>query len=135
MSTILLIEDDPYNVQILTLILTRRGRLQVKHTESGDEAMQLAALGEVDLILMDVSLCRSFYQGQSINGIALTQVLKQNPQTAHLPVVLVTGHAMEGDRENLLSQSGADDYIAKPIVDHQAFVDQIRALLSSKCNR
>jgi two-component system, cell cycle response regulator DivK len=41
----------------------------------------------------------------------------------------VTAHAMEGDRETFLDQSGADGYISKPVVDHQQFVDQIKALL------
>jgi len=45
---------------------------------------------------------------------------------------LVTAHAMEGDRESFLKQSGADAYISKPVVDHQAFVDQIMALLPTE---
>jgi CheY-like chemotaxis protein len=79
---------------------------------------------------MDVSLSRSVYQGKSVDGIKITQMLKSDPQTANLPVILVTAHAMEGDRENFLHQSGADGYISKPVVDHQLFIDQIMALLS-----
>ena len=78
---------------------------------------------------MDVSLSRSVYQGQSVDGIKITQILKSNPKTANLPVILVTAHAMEGDRENFLKQSGADGYISKPVVDHQQFVEQIIALI------
>ncbi len=83
----------------------------------------------IKLILMDVSLARSVYQGKSVDGIKITQMLKSDPKTADLPVILVTAHAMEGDRENFLKQSGADGYISKPVVDHQQFVDQIIALL------
>ena len=79
---------------------------------------------------MDVSLSRSVYQGQSVDGIKITQMLKSDPQTANLPIILVTAHAMEGDRENFLKQSGADGYISKPVVDHQEFIDQIIGLLS-----
>jgi CheY-like chemotaxis protein len=64
-----------------------------------------------------------------VDGIKITQMLKSDPQTANLPVILVTAHAMEGDRENFLKLSGADGYISKPVVDHQQFVDQIMALL------
>jgi two-component system, cell cycle response regulator DivK len=64
-----------------------------------------------------------------VDGIRLTQMLKENPETAKLPVVLVTAHAMDGDRENFLAKSGADDYISKPVVDHEAFVNQIKLLL------
>ena len=78
---------------------------------------------------MDVSLSRSVYQGKAVDGIKITQMLKADPQTAKLPVILVTAHAMEGDRENFLTQSGANDYISKPVVDHQEFVDKIKSLL------
>jgi len=64
-----------------------------------------------------------------MDGIKITQLLKANPDTANLPVILVTAHAMDGDRENFLAQSGADGYISKPVVDHQDFVDQIKATL------
>jgi CheY-like chemotaxis protein len=78
---------------------------------------------------MDVSLSRSVYQGRAVDGIKITQMLKANPQTAKLPIILVTAHVMEGDRENFLKQSGADGYISKPVVDHQQFVEQIWAML------
>jgi two-component system, cell cycle response regulator DivK len=129
MKTVLIVEDDLGNARVFSKILTKRGGLAVKHTENVEEVMQIAQAREVDIILMDVSLSRSVYQGKSVDGIKITQMLKDDPITASLPIVLVTAHAMEGDRENFLRQSGADDYISKPIVDHQAFVDQILALL------
>ena len=78
---------------------------------------------------MDVSLANSVYQGQSVDGIKISQMLKYDPQTAHLPILSVTAHAMEGDRENFLGSSGANGYISKPVIDHQEFVDQVKALL------
>lgn len=129
MKTVLIVEDDLINARVFSKILTKRGGLEVKHTENVDEVMQIAQAGEADIILMDVSLSRSVYQGKPVDGIKITQMLKADPQTANLPIILVTAHAMEGDRENFLKQSGADDYISKPVVDHQQFVDQITALL------
>jgi two-component system, cell cycle response regulator DivK len=129
MKTVLIVEDDPINARVFSKILTKRAGLQVTHTEDGDEVMQLAQSQSADLVLMDVSLSRSVYQGKSVDGIQLTQILKQDPSTAHLPVILVTAHAMEGDRERFLDQSGADDYISKPVVDQDAFVNQVMALL------
>lgn len=129
MRTVLIVEDDLINARVFSKILTKRGGLNVKHTEDVDEVMQISQAGEADLILMDVSLSRSVYQGASVDGIKITQILKSDPNTAHLPIILVTAHAMEGDRESFMRQSGADGYISKPIVDHQAFVDQILALL------
>jgi CheY-like chemotaxis protein len=129
MKTVLIVEDDLVNARVFGKILTKRGGLAVKHTENVEEVIQIARSGEADIILMDVSLARSVYQGKSVDGIKITQMLKADPQTAQLPIILVTAHAMQGDRETFLKQSGADGYISKPVVDHQQFVDQITALL------
>lgn len=125
MTTVLIVEDDPINLRVFSKILTKRGGLQVKGTEDVEEVMQIAKAREADIVLMDVSLAHSVYQGKSVDGIKITQMLKADPQTADLPIILVTAHAMEGDKENFLQQSGADDYISKPVVDHQKFVDKI----------
>ncbi len=129
MKTVLIVEDDMINARVFSKILTKRGGLAVKHTENVDEVMQIAESGEVDVILMDVSLSHSVYQGKPVDGIRITQMLKANSATAALPIILVTAHAMDGDRENFLQQSGADGYISKPIVDHQKFVDDVKAMI------
>ncbi|MFW6263995.1 MAG: response regulator [Cyanobacteriota bacterium] len=125
MTTVLIVEDDPINRRVFCKILTKRGGLDVKDTEDVEEIMKIAQLGEADIVLMDVSLQHSVYQGKAVDGIKITQMLKSDPKTANLPVILVTAHAMEGDRETLLKQSGADGYISKPVIDHQQFVNQI----------
>lgn len=125
MTTVLIVEDDPINLRVFSKILTKRGGLEVKGTEDVEEVMQAAQSGEIDIILMDVSLAHSVYQGKAVDGIKITQMLKSDPDTAKLPIILVTAHAMEGDRENFLKQSGADGYISKPVIDHQEFVNKI----------
>ncbi|WP_008310342.1 response regulator [Leptolyngbya sp. PCC 6406] len=131
MKTVLIVEDDMINARVFSKILTKRGGLAVKHTENVDEVMRIAQNREADIILMDVSLAHSVYQGKPVDGIKITQMLKSDPVTASLPIILVTAHAMQGDRENFLQQSGADGYISKPVVDHQKFVDDIVAMLPS----
>ena len=129
MKTVLIVEDDLVNFRVFSKILSKRGGFGVKHTENVEEVIQIAGDGEADLILMDVSLTRSVYQGKAVDGIKITQMLKANPLTANVPIILVTAFAMAGDRETFLNQSGADGYISKPVVDHQDFVAQIKALL------
>lgn len=129
MTTVLIVEDDLINRRVFTKILTKRGGLEVKDTENVDEVMKIVTAGEADIILMDVSLSNSVYQGKSVDGIEITQMLKADPETASIPIILVTAHAMVGEREKFLAQSGADDYISKPVVDHQEFVDKILSLL------
>lgn len=130
--TVLIVEDDPINLRVFSKILIKRGGLEVKNTEDVEEVIKMAQGGEVDIILMDVSLSHSIYQGQAVDGIKITQLLKADPKTANLPIILVTAHAMEGDRENFLKQSGADGYISKPVVDHQQFIDQILATVAQR---
>jgi CheY-like chemotaxis protein len=132
MTTVLIVEDDPLNFRVFAKILTKRGGLEVKGTEDVEEVIRMAQSHEADVILMDVSLSHSTYQGKSVDGIKITQMLKANPDTASLPVILVTAHAMEGDRENFLKQSGADGYISKPVVDHQAFVNQVLEVVAAR---
>ena len=129
MTTVLIVEDDPINLRVFSKILTKRGGLQVKGTEIVEEVLQYAQSGTIDAVLMDVALANSIYQGQPVDGIKITQMLKADPETANLPVILVTAHAMEGDRESFLNQSGADGYISKPVVDHDAFIQQIVSLI------
>jgi two-component system, cell cycle response regulator DivK len=132
MTTVLIVEDDPLNYRVFAKILTKRGGLEVKGTEDVEEVIRIARSREADVILMDVSLSHSVYQGNSVDGIKITQMLKANPDTASLPVILVTAHAMEGDRETFLKQSGADGYISKPVVDHQAFVNQVLEIVAGR---
>ncbi|MGB3692266.1 MAG: response regulator [Spirulinaceae cyanobacterium] len=129
MTTVLIVEDDPINARVFSKILTKRAGLDVKHTEDVEEVMEIAQAGGADIILMDVSLAHSVYRGKAVDGIKITQMLKADPQTSEIPIILVTAHAMEGDKESFLKQSGANSYISKPVVDHQQFVEQIRQLL------
>lgn len=132
MKTVLIVEDDMVNARVFSKILTKRGGLNVKHTENVEEVISIAQKQEADVILMDVSLSHSVYKGKPVDGIEITQMLKGQPETAGVPVILVTAHAMDGDRESFLKQSGADGYISKPVVDHQKFVDDITAMIPSE---
>jgi CheY-like chemotaxis protein len=122
---ILLIEDEPSNVKLFTRVLERRGGFEVHHTEDPEEALRLAAERGIALVLMDVSLSGSVYQGRAVDGLEITRLLKADPRSADIPVVLATAHTMKGDREALLAASGADDYVGKPITDFEAFIDVV----------
>ncbi len=129
MTTVLIVEDDPINLRVFSKILTKRGNFLIKSTEDVQEVISFAKNKEVDVILMDVSLSHSFYENKAVDGIKITQLLKANPDTAPIPVILVTAHAMAGDREVFLQQSGADSYISKPVVDHENFINEIKQLI------
>ncbi len=130
MTHILVVEDDAHNATLFRNLLEKRCNARVTITESVDEVLEAVRGGGVRLVLMDVSLAHSRWQGRPVGGIEITRLLKQDPRTAAVPVVLATAHAMRGDAEALLAESGADGYVSKPIVDHDAFIRQIREHLA-----
>lgn len=120
-KTILLVEDNALNRELAADLLTLAG-LRVLIAMDAETALDLAAHETVDLILMDVSL-------PLMDGLEATQVLKNNPATARLPVVALTAHAMKGDRERILA-AGCDGYLTKPI-DTRSFVESVSHYLSA----
>ncbi len=129
MKHVLVVEDDPQNALLFRKVLERRGGCRVTHREDPVAIFELVRSGDVDLVVMDVSLTHSTWEGEPVSGIQLTQRLKADPATSRVPVILATAHAMRGDETRLLEESGADDYISKPIVDHAVFVEQVLGLM------
>lgn len=126
---ILLVEDDPINVKFIQTVLTKRGGYEVLVSEEVDEILRLAREADLKAVIMDVSLSRSTYEGQRVDGIFITQLLKREEATRRIPVLLATAHAMSGDREKYLELTGAEGYIAKPIHDPSALLDALKAVL------
>lgn len=130
MKHIVVVEDDLHNAVLFRKLLEKRGGWRVTLTESAEELFALARGGDVALVILDVSLAHTRWQGRAVNGVELCRMLKDDPATAAVPVMLATAHAMRGDAESLVGESGADDYVAKPIVDHAGFVEHVRGLLA-----
>jgi CheY-like chemotaxis protein len=128
MKHVLVVEDDPQNALLFRKILEKRGGFRVTVSEDPVEIFAVVDAG-VDLVVMDVSLAHSKWEGRRVNGVDLCRMIKHHPHRAHTPVMLATAHAMRGDAEKLITESGADDYASKPIVDQAAFVEQARALM------
>ena len=126
---ILIVEDDPINVKFMRVVLTRKGGYEVLVSEDVDEIVSLARSGGLSAIIMDISLSHTMYQGRKVDGIFITKLLKGDPATAGLPVILATAHAMTGDRERFLAETGAEHYLAKPIHDPDLFLEQVRKAL------
>jgi CheY-like chemotaxis protein len=129
MKHVIVVEDDPVNAMLFSTLLERRLGCRVTVTDSPEEVLELAR-GGADAVLMDISLKGSSYQGRPVSGVDLCRLLKADPKTAGIPVVLATAHAMRGDDQRFLNESGADDYVAKPVVDHEAFVRKIQGWIA-----
>ncbi len=101
---ILLVED---NVELLMLMQTLlSSRYHVTTAHNGKEALGLVEQQELDLIISDVMM-------PEMDGNELTRCIKENPNTSHLPVILLTAKTQESDREKSM-RIGADDYVTKP---------------------
>ncbi len=129
MRHVVVVEDDPHNGILFRKLIEKRLDARVTLTESPAELFETLAARPVALVVMDVSLRDSQWNGQAVNGVELCRLIKDDPRTSHIPVVLATAHAMRGDAQRLLVESGADEYVAKPVVDHEAFVALVRALM------
>jgi len=128
-TKILIVEDDPINVKFMKVVLVRKGGYEVAVSEDVAEIVAMAASGELGAIIMDISLSRTIYEGRKVDGIFITKLLKSNPATAGIPVILATAHAMTGDKERFLAETGAEHYLSKPIHDPDHFLGEVRKAL------
>ena len=117
---VLLVEDNEMNRDMLSRRLSRKG-YEVSVALDGAAALQAAATDLPALILMDMSL-------PVMDGWEATRRIKADAATAAIPVIGLTAHAMEGDREKCLA-AGCDDYDTKP-VDLPRLLEKMRNQLS-----
>ncbi len=129
---IMIVEDDPMNAKLFQLVLTRKGNYAIEITEDPAQVIREIKEGTVDLVIMDVSLSNSQLDGKPVDGLQITRRLKSDPATRHVPVLLATAHAMKGSKEKFLKESGADDYISKPIVSAEELLQRIESLISKR---
>lgn len=120
MVRVLLVEDNEMNRDMLSRRLSRKG-FEVSVALDGAAALESAAVDLPDLILMDMSL-------PVMDGWEATRRIKADAATAAIPVIGLTAHAMEGDREKCLA-AGCDDYDTKP-VDLPRLLEKMRNQLS-----
>lgn len=127
---IMVVEDDPMSAKFFELTLKRRGNFDVIVTEDVYQILHLARQGLIDMIVMDVSLCNSYHNGEQVDGITLSQLIKKDKSSKEIPILLATAHAMKGEQEAFLKESGADGYVSKPVVDPDEFIRKVNDLIA-----
>ena len=105
-ALVLVVEDNLVNQKVVAAVLTRHG-FRVALAVNGREAMSAMNREAPDLILMDVQM-------PEIDGLTTARLIRENPQWQQVPIVALTAHAMQGDRERCL-QAGMNDYLSKPV--------------------
>ena len=119
MSKILIVEDNEMNRDMLSRRLERKG-YDVVMAEDGKKGVDMSKSENPDLILMDLSL-------PVMDGWEATSTIKGNEETNSIPIIVLTAHAMAGDREKALD-AGADEYDTKPI-DFKRLLGKIKEFI------
>ena len=122
MAKILIVEDNEMNRDMLSRRLIRKG-YEVVMAFDGEQAVEMAASQNPDLILMDMSL-------PGLDGWEATRQIKAAAATRTIPVIALTAHAMSDDRERALD-AGCDDYDTKPI-DFPRLLEKMSAALDRR---
>lgn len=125
---ILLVEDNLPLAKSTAKLIERLGRHQVQITDEPKTIWELCTAGKVDIILMDINLPGASWAGEEVSGTDLSRLLKAQPETVHIPIILLTAYAMESEREPFLADSQADEFVTKPISDYAALIKAIEEL-------
>ncbi len=104
---ILVVEDNQVNQKVVTAVLRKRG-FYIELANDGQEALtKLANSAAFDLVLMDVQM-------PVLDGLEATRIIRREPRWKGLPIIAMTAHAMNGDKERCL-EAGMSGYISKPV--------------------
>jgi CheY-like chemotaxis protein len=120
-TKVLYIEDNDDNVYMLKMRLELLGDFEVLAAEDGQKGCEMAATEQPDIILMDLEM-------PVIDGWEATRRLKGNPQTRDIPVIVLSAHALAGEREKAIA-AGRDEFDATPI-EFDRLVATLRRLLA-----
>lgn len=107
MTKILIVEDNEMNRDMLTRRLERNG-YEVQCAVDGPQGIAMSVSTMPDIVLMDVAL------GDAMDGWEATTAIRANPATAHIPVIALTAHALESDRQRSI-EVGCVDFETKPV--------------------
>jgi len=120
MTRILIVDDSPTQLNGLSKILVKQG-FDIITAEDGAQGVEKATSEKPDIVLMDVVM-------PNLNGFQATRQITKNPDTSHIPVIMLTSKDQETDRV-WAERQGARDYITKP-PNEKDLLTKIKALLS-----
>jgi PAS domain S-box-containing protein len=107
LHTLLYVEDNPANLKLVEQIIARHPDISLLTAVNGNSGIEIARVSQPDVVLMDINL-------PGINGFEALKILREDPATAHIPVIAISANAMPRDIERGL-KAGFFRYITKPI--------------------
>jgi CheY-like chemotaxis protein len=120
--TLLYVEDNPANMKLVEQLISRRTNMRLLTAVNGVLGIELARKAQPTLILMDINL-------PGISGVGAMRLLREDPTTAHIPVVALSAHASSRDIQQGLAL-GFYRYLTKPIKINE-FMDTLDAVLQA----
>lgn len=129
---ILIVDDDNVLAETTATLIQGIGKHQVLITDEPQEIFRQCKSGNVDVVMMDVNLPGAQWEGKLVSGADLSRLLKTQPQTANIPIILVTAYALVNEQQHLLETSKADQFYAKPILDFEVFLDELQQLANKQ---
>ena len=129
MKNILIIEDDFLNAKLLEKALPKFGDFSTIVEENVEKILKIMENGKIDIIILDISLANSTYQGKKVDGVDIARLIKEIPGKSDIPIIILTAYAMNGDDKDLLMETKADYYFAKPLADISILAEKIKELL------
>ena len=108
--TVMAVDDNPANLKLIGALLEEQGQ-HIVLCNNAEQAIRVAHRQVLDVILMDIQM-------PDIDGIRASEIIRTLPNHATTPIVAVTAHAIDGEREHLI-RAGMNDYLAKPIDENK----------------
>jgi len=107
---VMIIEDNQLNQKIADMIIKQLGHDTIQVYE-GKGAIEIVKKEKPSLVILDIKLPDS-------SGIDICKAMKSDPELKHIPVIVITALSSEEDKKQIVSESGCDNYIAKPFMPH-----------------
>ena len=123
MTKLLYVEDNDDSVYMLKMRLELLGDFEVLTAEDGQKGCEMAAAEQPDIILMDLEM-------PVVDGWEATRRLKGNPQTRDIPIIILSAHALAGEREKAIA-AGCDEFDTTPI-EFDRLVATVRRILAHR---
>ncbi len=120
---VLVVEDEPDLATLIKHALERSGEARVEIVPAGDQALRVVAESPPDVLILDLNL-------PVLSGTEVCRILRAQPATANIPIIMLTARTSEGDRVTGLDL-GADDYVTKPF-SLRELAARVRAVLRRK---
>ncbi len=126
-TNILVMEDDSFTQQFYGLLFQRAG-FDSLITDEGDKFFEILETTQVSIIILDLNLKNTYLNNEKVDGITLAKKVKGDNRFSQIPILIVSAYKNLTNGRNFLVETGAEDYILKPISDFNELLKKVNHL-------